>query len=194
LVNYQVLGNVNIGGEVLFPGIYALQRRDESALELIERAGGLTPSGSLKNTQVYRNGLRVDANLTGKGNERKLVLLPQDSLFIPKENPFVEVVGGVNTPQLFHYNSQNFKYYLNAAGGVKQNVRLKNAYVSYPNGINSPVKHFLFFRNYPIITEGSKIVVPNPSLEVKVKLGVGEISAAATALTALVSLIAILRN
>ncbi|RZL37092.1 MAG: hypothetical protein EOP00_28915 [Pedobacter sp.] len=126
--------------------------------------------------------------------ERKLILLPQDSLFIPKENPFVEVVGGVNTPQLFRYNSKNFKYYINTAGGIKQNVKLKNAYVSYPNGINKPVKHFLFIKNYPTITEGSKIVVPPPSLDVKVKLGVGEISAVATAITALVSIIAILRN
>lgn len=194
LVNYQLLSNINIGGEVLFPGAYALQRRDETALDLIERAGGLTPSGSLKNAQIYRNGLRVDANLTGEEMERKLILLPQDSLFIPKENPFVEVVGGVNTPQLFRYNSKNFKYYINTAGGIKQNVKLKNAYVSYPNGINKPVKHFLFIKNYPTITEGSKIVVPPPSLDVKVKLGVGEISAVATAITALVSIIAILRN
>ncbi len=194
LVNYQVPSNINIGGEVLFPGAYALQRRDETALDLIERAGGLTPSGSLKNAQIYRNGLRVDANLTGDEMERKLILLPQDSLFIPRENPFVEVVGGVNTPQLFRYNSKNFKYYINTAGGIKQNVKLKNAYVSYPNGINTPVKHFLFIKNYPIITEGSKIVVPQPSLDVKVKLGVGEISAVATAITALVSIIAILRN
>ncbi|MBD3747871.1 MAG: SLBB domain-containing protein [Sphingobacteriales bacterium] len=194
LVNFQTLGNIGIGGEVLFPGVYALQRRDETALELIARAGGITPTGSLVNAQIYRRGLRVDADFVGKEKDRKLILLPQDSIFIPKENPFVEVVGGVNTPQLFRYHSQNFKYYLNAAGGVKQNVRLKNAFVSYPNGINSPVKHFLFFRNYPVVTKGSKIVIPQPSLDVKVRLGAGEISAVATALTALVSIIAILKK
>ncbi|MEO6728377.1 MAG: SLBB domain-containing protein [Candidatus Dojkabacteria bacterium] len=192
LVNYQVLGNINIGGEVLFPGKYALQRRDETALELIARAGGLTPSASLANTQIYRSGLRVDADLTGKDRDKTIILLPQDSVYIPKENPFVEVVGGVNTPQLFRFQSRNFKYYINASGGTRQNVKLKNAYVSYPNGINSPVKSFLFFKNYPMVTKGSKIVVPEPGLDVKVKLGVGEISAAATILTALVSLIAIL--
>lgn len=194
LVNFQTLGNISIGGEVLFPGVYALQRRDETALELIARAGGITPTGSLVNAQIYRKGLRVDADLVGKEKERKLILLPQDSIFIPKENPFVEVVGGVNTPQLFRFQSQNFKYYINAAGGIKQNVRLKNAFIAYPNGINSPVKHFLFFRNYPVVTKGSKIVIPQPSLDVKIKLGAGEISAVATALTALVSIIAILKK
>lgn len=192
LVNYQVLGNVNIGGEVLFPGVYALQRRDETALELLKRAGGITPSGSLINAQVYRNGLRVDADLAGNEKDSKLILLPEDSVFIPKENPFVEVIGGVNTPQLFRFKSKSFKYYINAAGGVKQGVKIKNAYISYANGINSPIKSFLFFRNYPSVSSGSQIIVREPDLQVKVKLGVGEISAAASILTVLVSLIAVL--
>lgn len=192
LVNYQVLGNISIGGEVLFPGVYALQRRDETALELLKRAGGISPSGSLINAQVYRNGLRVDADLAGSEKDSKLILLPQDSVFIPKENPFVEVIGGVNTPQLFRFKSKSFKYYINAAGGERQGVKIKNAYIAYANGINSPIRNFLFFRNYPSVSAGSQIIVPNPDLQVKVKLGVGEISAAATILTALVSLIAVL--
>lgn len=192
LVNYQVLGNVNIGGEVLFPGVYALQRRDETAAELLKRAGGITPSGSLENAQVYRSGLRVDADLTNLVKDKMLVLLTQDSVFIPKQNPFVQVVGGVNNPQLFRYKGKRFKYYINAAGGVKQGVKIKNAYIAYASGINRPVRNFLFFRNYPSVSTGSKIIVPNPDLQVKVKLGVGEISAAATILTALVSLIAVL--
>ncbi|MEY3679140.1 MAG: hypothetical protein RI924_1281, partial [Bacteroidota bacterium] len=192
LVNYQVLGNVNIGGEVLFPGNYALQRRDETIMEMLNRAGGLSPAASLENVQIYRNGLRVDAELSGRAKERKLILLPQDSIFVPKDNPFVEVVGGVNTPQLFRYKSSRFTYYVNAAGGTKNHVRIKNAYVAYPNGINRPVKRFLFFKNYPRISKGSRLVIPQPEPELRVKLGVGEISAAASILTALVSVIAIL--
>ena len=192
LVNYHALGNVNVNGEVLYPGLYALQSRDETALELLQRAGGLTPSGSLKNAQIYRNGLRVDANLSGKEKERKLILQPQDSIYIPKENPFVEVIGGVNNPQLFRYKSKSFNYYINAAGGVKQGVKIKNTYVTYANGINRPVKNFLFLKNYPPIEPGSQIIVPEANLQVKVKLGVGEISAAASILTVLVSLIAVL--
>ena len=192
LVNYQVLGNVSIGGEVLFPGIYALQRRDETVMEVLSRAGGLSPAAALENVQIYRNGLRVDAELSGRAKERKLILMPQDSIYVPKDNPFVEVVGGVNTPQLFRFKSRSFKYYVNAAGGTKANVRINKAYVAYPNGINSPVKRFLFFRNYPSISKGSRLVIPQPETELKVKLGMGEISAAASILTALVSLIAVL--
>lgn len=194
LVNYQDLGNVNMSGEVLFPGLYALQRRDETALELLVRAGGLTKEASLENARIYRSGVRVDVNLTGKEKKQKLILLAQDSIYIPRTVPFVEVKGGVNTAQLFQYKSSRFKYYVNAAGGTKPNVKLNKAYIAYPNGVNSPVKRFLLFTKYPRVTKGSQLFIPEPSKEQKNKLNVTEVSAAATILTAIVGLIAVLNN
>ncbi|WP_316832404.1 SLBB domain-containing protein [Pedobacter aquatilis] len=193
LVNYRTIGNVKIRGEVLFPGDYAQQRRDETGIEFIKRAGGITPMGSLENTQVYRNGLRVDMDLTGKRKRQAkdaTVLMPGDSLFIPKNVPFVEVTGSVNNPQLLRYANSNFKYYVDAAGGITENARLRGAYIKYANGINAPVKSFLFIKNYPKVTAGSQIVVPEKSG--KNKLGFAEITTIASALTGLVSLIAIL--
>lgn len=193
LVNYRSLGNVKIRGEVLFPGDYAQQRRDETGLEFLKRAGGITPMGSLENAQVYRNGLRVDMDLVGKRKRQAkdaTVLMPGDSLFIPKNAPFVEVTGSVNNPQLLHYANSNFKYYVDAAGGITENARLKGAYIKYANGINAPVKTFLFIKNYPKVTPGSQIVVPEKNG--KNKLGFAEITTIASALTGIVSLIAIL--
>jgi protein involved in polysaccharide export with SLBB domain len=193
LVNYRSLGNVKIRGEVLFPGDYAQQRRDETGIEFIKRAGGVTSMGSLENTQVYRNGLRVDMDLTGKKKRQSkdaTVLMPGDSLFIPKNVPLVEVSGSVNNPQLLRYANSNFKYYVDAAGGTTENARLKGAYIKYANGINAPVKTFLFIKNYPKVTPGSQIVVPEKNG--KNKLGFAEITTIASALTGLVSLIAIL--
>ncbi|RNL56919.1 SLBB domain-containing protein [Pedobacter jejuensis] len=193
LVNYRSIGNVKIRGEVLFPGDYAQQRRDETGMEFIKRAGGITPMGSLENTQVYRNGLRVDMDLTGnrkKQGKDATVLMPGDSLFIPKNVPFVEVTGSVNNPQLLRYVNSNFKYYVDAAGGITESARLKGAYIKYANGINAPVKTFLFIKNYPKVTAGSQIVVPEKTG--KNKLGFAEITTIASALTGIVSLIAIL--
>ncbi|RZK91154.1 MAG: capsule biosynthesis protein, partial [Pedobacter sp.] len=193
LVNYRAIGNVKVRGEVLFPGDYAQQRRDETGIEFIKRAGGITPMGSLENTQVYRNGLRVDMDLTGKRKRQSkdaTVLMPGDSLFIPKNVPLVEVTGSVNNPQLLRYANSNFKYYVDAAGGITENARLKGAYIKYANGINAPVKSFLFIKNYPKVTAGSQIVVPEKSG--KNKLGFAEITTIASALTGIVSLIAIL--
>lgn len=193
LVNYRSIGNVKVRGEVLFPGDYAQQRRDETGIEFIKRAGGVTPLGSLENTQVYRNGVRVDMDLTGKRKKQSAeatILIPGDSLFIPKNEPFVEVTGSVNNPQLLRYANSNFKYYVDAAGGITENARLKGAYIKYPNGINAPVKTFLFIKNYPKVTAGSQIVVPEKTG--KNKLGFAEITTIASALTGIVSLIAIL--
>lgn len=193
LVNYRSIGNVKIRGEVLFPGDYAQQRRDETGIEFIKRAGGVTPLGSLENTQVYRNGVRVDMDLTGKRKRQTAeatILMPGDSLFIPKNEPFVEVTGSVNNPQLLRYANSNFKYYVDAAGGITENARLKGAYIKYPNGINAPVKTFLFIKNYPKVTAGSQIIVPEKTG--KNKLGFAEITTIASALTGIVSLIAIL--
>lgn len=194
LVNYRSLGNVKIRGEVLFPGDYSLQRRDETAPEFIKRAGGITPIGSLANTKIYRNGIRVDIDLTGTKKRQSLsalILMAGDSISVPREIPFVEVSGEVNNAQLLRYTGREFKYYINAAGGVKESGRLKGAYVQYANGLNQPVKKFLFFRNYPTVTPGSKIIVPQkPPLPFKI--GFGEIGAITSVLTAVVTLITVL--
>jgi protein involved in polysaccharide export with SLBB domain len=193
LVNYRNLGNVKIRGEVLFPGDYAQQRRDETGLEYIQRAGGVTPIGSLKNAQIFRKGVRVNIDFTdmkSKQNKSAMILMPGDSIFIPQDMPFVEVAGAVNNPQLINYKSRNFMYYVDGAGGTTENARLKGAYVQYANGINQPVKKFLFFRNYPEITPGSKIIVPQKG-PAKIRLGFGEISAITSSLAAVVTMVAL---
>ncbi len=193
LVNYRSLGNVKVTGEVLSPGNYPLTRRDETASDFIKRAGGLTPVGSLENAQVFRNGTRVGINLSTvnlKNQQNLFVLLEGDSVHVPRIMPFVEVSGAVNTPQLINFSSNNFSYYINAAGGLKENARLKSAFVQYPNGTNQPVKKFLFFKNFPRVVEGSKIVVPEQQMG-KGRLNVVEISAIASGLTALLTVVAI---
>jgi protein involved in polysaccharide export with SLBB domain len=196
LVNYRPLGNISIMGEVLFPGDYAVQKRDETALEFIQRAGGLSPYASLADAQVFRNNTRVNLDLTDVPNDpakrRSMILLPGDSIYIPKEILFVEVEGAVNNPQYVNYEGRRFKYYINAAGGATENARLKGAYVQYPNGLNKPVRNFLFFRNYPSVKPGSRIIVPEKSKDLRLRLGFAEISGITSALTALIGLIAIL--
>ncbi|HYK77866.1 MAG TPA: SLBB domain-containing protein [Daejeonella sp.] len=196
LVNFRPLGNISVMGEVLFPGEYAVQKRDETALDFIERAGGLSPYASLANAQVYRNNIRVNLDLTKISKDplqrKNMILLPGDSVYIPRVVSFVEVDGAVNNPQYVSYKGKRFKYYLNAAAGAKENARLRGAYVQYPNGINKPVNNFLFFRTYPAVKPGSKIVVPEKDAQMRFKLGFAELSGVTSALTALVGLIAIL--
>jgi protein involved in polysaccharide export with SLBB domain len=197
LVNYRSLGNVSIKGEVLFPGDFAVQKRDETVTDFLKRAGGITPFGSIENTQVYRKGVRVNlelaANNGGTKNNKNMILLPGDSVYVPRVISYVEVAGAVNNPQYISYNGHRFKYYVNSAAGIKENARLKGAYVKYADGLNQPVRHFLFFRNYPTVKPGSKIVVPEKTAQ-KFKIGFGDLGSIATALTALVSIFVILRK
>jgi protein involved in polysaccharide export with SLBB domain len=192
LVNYRDLGIVDISGQVLYPGLYAIQKKNETPLELINRAGGLTSEASLVNTQFFRLGTRVSVDLLKK-NKNSFLLQNRDSIFIPKVLPYIEVIGGVNNPQLFEFKNTRFKFYINAAGGIASNVNLKKSYVSYPNGINNGVKNFLIFTKYPKVLKGSKIIVPDPIYAEKKKLSFSEMSALATIFTALVTLISVLK-
>ncbi|MBM3402417.1 MAG: hypothetical protein FJY21_08940 [Bacteroidetes bacterium] len=196
LVNYKPLGNVYVNGEVLFPGEYAVQKRDETALEFIKRAGGLSPYGSLESAQIYRNRIRVDLDLTQSTidpvTQKSMILVPGDSIYVPRVISFIQVSGAVNNPQYVSYQGRGFKYYINSAGGVLEDARMKGAYVQYPNGLNKPVRSFLFFRSYPSIKPGSAITIPKKNPDSKLKLGFAEISGITSAVTALIGLIAIL--
>lgn len=198
LVNFRPLGNISVTGEVLFPGEYAVQKRDETALDFLQRAGGLSPYGSLESAQIYRNNIRVDLDLTQStmdpATKKSMILLPGDSIFIPRIISFVEVTGAVNNPQYISYQGRRFKYYVNSAGGALEDARLKGAYVQYPNGLNKPVRNILFFRNYPSVKPGSTIIVPKKNPNLKFKLGFAEISGITSAVTALIGLIAILNK
>ncbi|MEO6498601.1 MAG: SLBB domain-containing protein, partial [Mucilaginibacter sp.] len=58
LPGYETQQNVKVEGEVLYPGYYTIQRKNEKISDIIARAGGLTASadpegGSLKRTNLF---------------------------------------------------------------------------------------------------------------------------------------------
>lgn len=192
LLNYQLPGSVKLRGEILYAGDYALERRDETVTEMLQRAGGISPYATMRDIQVFRNNLRVATDLFASGE--RFVLLPNDSIYIPRSTNFVEVKGAVFNPQILSYDAGNLKSYIADAGGVTDNGNLKKAYVQYSNGISRKTRKFLFFRSYPKILPGSKIVIPERSATERRGLSIIEISSLTGTLTALISLIAVLRN
>lgn len=194
LLNNKFLGDVKVRGEVLFPGNFALARRDETIKDIITRAGGLTQYGSLQDLQVFRNGTRIGVNLDKDAEkDMNLLMLPGDSLFISRNDPFVQITGGVYNPQLIRYESNSFKYYISAAGGVKNRASLAKAYVQYGNGINRKSSRFLFLRFYPSIKPGAKIIVPEVA-EKESSFSVAQLGAITTIVSGLVTLAAILKK
>jgi protein involved in polysaccharide export with SLBB domain len=194
LLNSKFLGDVKVRGEVLFPGNFALERRDETIKDIIDRAGGLTQYGSLQDLQVFRNGTRIGVNLHKNAEkDMALLMLPGDSLFISRNDPFVEITGAVYNPQLVRYNSSSFKSYISAAGGVKNKASLAKAYVQYGNGINRKSSRFLFMRFYPSVKPGSKIFIPEVP-EKESTFSVAQLGAITTIVSGLVTIAAILKK
>jgi hypothetical protein len=71
---------------------------------------------------------------------------------------------------------------------------LKKSYIQYSNGINRKIHHFLFFRRYPKVTPGSKIIVPEKTETAGRGLSVIEISTLVGSLATILSLIAVLQK
>lgn len=63
---YQVQKNVKIEGEVLYPGIYTVKRKDEKISDIIKRAGGITAMAFPAGASLKRPGPPVDTVLTDR--------------------------------------------------------------------------------------------------------------------------------
>ena len=198
LLNYRLLGTVKIRGEILYEGDYSLEKRDETVLDIVERSGGISPFASISDLQVFRNGLRVGTDIFNQSmifqKRDPLMLLPGDSIYIPRKNNFVTIRGAVFNEQLIEYNSSSLMSYISAVGGTKNTANLKKAYVQYPNGMYKKTHRFLFMRFYPTILPGSKIFVPEKTIEDLKSLGVSEITGMATLLTSLVAIYSLLKK
>jgi protein involved in polysaccharide export with SLBB domain len=197
LLNYRNLGKVKVRGEVLYAGDYALEKRNESILEVLKRSGGISPYAAMGDVQVYRRGLRVGTDVLSDNPENggeKFLLQPEDSIFVPRRQTFVEVQGAVFNPQILRYDSPKFLSYISETGGVTDRGNLNKSYVQYSNGINQKIKHFLFFRRYPKVKPGSKIIVPEKSETDRRNLSALEISSLIGSLATLISLITVLNK
>jgi len=171
--DFEPQRTVFIGGEVRFPGTYALRNKNERLLDLIDRAGGVT-------TQAYTNGIRfhrageagrVGVDLTqllkhrrGKDN---ILLAAGDSIVIPGYVPTVQVGGAVNSPGIVTYiEGQGLDYYVNSAGGYSYKADKRRTYVEQPNGnVRTVHKRPLFFgSSKPTPEPGAQVFVPERNM------------------------------
>ena len=122
-----------------------------------------------------------------------VTLFPGDEIEVVAFNEGVKVTGNVLLTSEIPYNrNKGFAYYINAAGGIDAKGWKKKAYIIYPNGKADVASSFLFFKNYPRVTPGSQIIVPEKP-ETK-KMSTGEFVSIAGVLASLAGvIIAILR-
>jgi len=166
--DFEMPQSVSIAGEVSIPGRYTLLSKFDRVTELVERAGGVLPTGYPEGARLIREQDelgRIDMDLVdalddpeGRNN---LILQPGDSLFIPRYSPTVQVRGAVNSPvTVLYQEGQALQYYIANAGGFRTDADAGRLSVRYANGTARTRDKFLFWSSWPEPGPGSEIVVP----------------------------------
>jgi len=163
---YEQPRMVTITGEVLHPGTYVLQKRQERLTDLIERAGGLSPEAYAPGLQLHRKGALVATDLPralqDRGGRYDLALQADDSLHVPLYDPTVLVTGAVTFESRVLFEAgKGLDYYLNRAGGLTDLADRSRITVTYMDGERAAVSKVLgLFSRAPRIEPGSTIFVP----------------------------------
>ncbi len=165
---FELQRTAEIFGEVLFPGMYALTRKDERVSDLVRRAGGLLSTAYVGGARFFRSldsagqvNVDLEKVLQNPANGHDIMLQPGDSLFIPEYNPTVRVIGAVNTPtSVLFSKGAGLDYYIANAGGFARLADKGKASVRYANGSAKTKSKFLFFRSSPKPGPGSTVLVP----------------------------------
>lgn len=159
--NYEEQRIVYLSGEVNKPGTYILETKNESLLDLINKAGGPTSEAFLFGTQYERDGKKLVVDLETLYYENDLdenvYLKNGDKIFIPKKPNTVIVDGEVNNPGLYRFiEGLSVKDYIDNAGGITDSAN----YVIYrkANGESRRVNFGVFTSN-PEVFDGSVIIV-----------------------------------
>jgi protein involved in polysaccharide export with SLBB domain len=127
--HYLERHQVYVGGEVVFPGWYAINRREDTLSGLIARAGGLTAQADLSSARVIRPDslpsgelARVKADfvklLAGGEKKEDILLEAGDLIEIPRKVDYVLVSGEVRRPGYVKYApDKRAGFYIREAGG-----------------------------------------------------------------------------
>ena len=129
-----------------------------------------------------------DAVAKNQQSSTNIILFPGDEIEVATFNEGVKVAGNVLlTSEIPFRKGRGFGYYLDAVGGVDNKGWKRKSYIIYPNGQAAVTNSFLFVRNYPKVTPGSQIIVPEKP-EVK-KLSTAEVVSIGSVLASLALLV-----
>jgi len=123
---FQPQETVTVQGEVRYPGEYTLLRDNERLSNVIQRSGGVLPTGYLKGGRLTREGEQVIVEMrdaTEGDPEEDVIVRPGDEIVIPTQPNTVAIRGNVaNEGLIKHEEGRRVEYYLDRAGGTRQNT------------------------------------------------------------------------
>ncbi|MCC6515933.1 MAG: SLBB domain-containing protein [Chitinophagales bacterium] len=167
---------VTLKGEVKYPGVYPILDKNEKVLDVIERAGGLTPYAFIKNARLTRPDNSLNQSIfhlkdafADTASRANLILKGGDIIEIPTVNQMVSIKGAIRYPDLDSTLTISGKfvpgksarwYIKNYAGGFKKGALKKSTMVIYPNRKVDMTRSFIGIKNYPTVdNEGALITV-----------------------------------
>ena len=192
---FELQQTVSISGFVEYPGQYTISNKNETVLDLINRAGGLKSDANEKGIYIKRGEFQIPINYSKISKKpisiENIKAQPGDELVILKYIPAIKIIGSValNT-EIPYIKGKSVKYYINRAGGFNPRSAKKNLFNSYANGTAGRTRHFLFFKLYPKVHPGSEIHIPQkPEKE---KRNITELVSVASVTTSMATMIAVL--
>ena len=178
--------SIMLRGEVLYPGPYPILDDNERILDVIQRAGGLSPKAFPEGATLFRQEnslgyvvMRLNEVIENPNSAFNLVLKQGDQIYIPTSQDFVTIQGATDAVELypnvvtadgriavaFQGNMRAAEYIDEFAAGPSKNADKSRIAVLHPNGEIKKTKSFLFFHLTPKVRKGSIISVPSKPAE-----------------------------
>lgn len=112
--------------------------------------------------------LQLDKILKNPKSIYNYQLKDGDQIFVPEVSEEVRIAGAIMNPVGLAYESnRRANFYINRSGGFTDNANKNKVYVINSDGTTGVTKTFIF-KKYPRIGPGSKIIVPEKSVEERV--------------------------
>lgn len=202
---FELQESIFIQGEVITPGEYHKEAKDERISSLILKSGGMTRIANIKGAYVNRPSIgkisiRLDKAMRRPGSNYDIALLPGDILVIPPRTEIVKIEGNVLQPGTvvqFEPGHHRFKYYTNLTGGFDNRTKRKRCTIRYADGRYRRTKMFLGIPSYPSVEQGSTLIVAKRPERKKREKGDGDriqFEEVITGMTTLLTLIIIMRQ
>ncbi|PCJ67830.1 MAG: hypothetical protein COA58_01445 [Bacteroidetes bacterium] len=176
--NYGAIEIVEIAGEVMYPGNYALTIDNERISDIIEKAGGITSEGNLKGGRLTRIEDNVGVIITNFGSlngrdKSNVIMKHGDKIIIPAKHDIVQIsVVGTNASETydsllasngvitvpFGRSNRAGKYIKAYAGGFAKNAKKGRTFVQHKSGRMVKTKNLGLFRIYPVVSSNSQII------------------------------------
>ena len=184
----------SIEGELALPGLYSIKNQTYSVYDALKDNVEFLNSSSIDGISIVRDSIRIPVagtKLISQGSNSKFnfELVSGDKIIIPAINNTVVVSGEVQQEGIVNIDKPiSAKTAIESVGGFTNKSIKREVYVEYQNGLRKVTRNFLFFKIYPRVFPGSKVVVPEKD-ENENKTSVGDIVGYTTSLVSIIALV-----